>query len=126
VLGREDLLDDPRFATCETRAEHGRVDAVISSGPAGTKARAMRPSAPPRAGGAVLAPGPARRAELETRGISRRCSTPRADEVPTFPVWFDGARPAPAPLLGGTTPPCSAVAWHGADDVEKLKRDRVL
>ena len=50
-------------------------------------------------------------------------------KMPTFPVRFDGAPPrvTPSPLLGEHTTTVLG-DWLGmsADDVEALKRDRVL
>jgi formyl-CoA transferase len=67
---------------------------------------------------------------FETRGIMQTMQHPRGPmKMPTFPVRFDGAPPrvTPAPLLGEHN---TAVLgeWLGMskDDVEKLKRDRVL
>jgi formyl-CoA transferase len=134
AIGREDLLDDPRFATRETRAEHeAEVDAVISEWTRRhDKHEAMRlVGAAGVPAGAVLDTGDLLgEPSFETRGIMQTMQHPRGPmKMPTFPVRFDGAPPrvTPAPLLGEHN---TAVLgeWLGMskDDVEKLKRDRVL
>jgi crotonobetainyl-CoA:carnitine CoA-transferase CaiB-like acyl-CoA transferase len=67
---------------------------------------------------------------FEARDIMQTIQHPRGPmKMPTFPVRFDGAPPrvTPAPLLGEHT---AAVLGEwlgmGADDVEALKRDRVI
>ena len=134
VLGREDLLDDPRFASRETRAEHeAEVDAVISEWTRRhDKHEAMRlVGAAGVPAGAVLDTGDLLgEPSFETRGIMQTMQHPRGPlKMPTFPVRFDGAPPrvTPSPLLGEHN---TAVLgdWLGmsADDVLKLAQDRVL
>ena len=134
VLGREDLLDDPRFADPrEARRARGRVDALITEWTRRhDKHEAMRlVGAAGVPAGAVLDTGDLLgEPSFETRGIMQTMQHPRGPlKMPTFPVRFDGAPPrvTPAPLLGehNTT---VLVDWLGmsANDVEALKRDRVL
>ena len=134
VIGREDLLDDPRFASREKRGEHEvEIDAMIAEWTRRhDKHEAMRlVGAAGVPAGAVLDTGDLLgEPSFETRGIMQTMQHPRGPmKMPTFPVRFDGAPPrvTPAPLLGEHN---TAVLgdWLGMskDDVEKLKRDRIL
>ena len=134
VLGREDLLDDPRFASRETRAEYeAEVDAVISEWTRRhDKHEAMRlVGAAGVPAGAVLDTGDLLgEPTFEKRGIMQTMQHPNGPmKMPTFPVRFDGAPPrvTPSPLLGEHNTTVLG-DWLGMskDDVEKLKRDRVL
>ena len=134
VIGREDLLDDPRFASREKRGEHeAEIDAMVTEWTRRhDKHEAMRlVGAAGVPAGAVLDTGELLgEPSFETRGIMQTMQHPSGPmKMPTFPVRFDGAPPrvTPAPLLGEHN---TAVLgdWLGMskDDVEKLKRDRVL
>jgi crotonobetainyl-CoA:carnitine CoA-transferase CaiB-like acyl-CoA transferase len=134
VIGREDLLDDPRFASREKRGEHeAEIDAMVTEWTRRhDKHEAMRlvggAGVP---AGAVLDTGELLgEPSFETRGIMQTMQHPSGPmKMPTFPVRFDGAPPrvTPAPLLGEHN--TSVLGdWLGMskDDVEALKRDRVL
>jgi formyl-CoA transferase len=134
VIEREDLLDDPRFATREARGEHeAEIDAMVGEWTRRhTKHEAMRlVGAAGVPAGAVLDTGELLgEPTFEARGIMQTMQHPRGTlKMPTFPVRFDGAPPRvePAPLLGEHT---TAVLgdWLGMkpDEVEALKRDGVL
>jgi len=134
VLGREDLLDDPRFASRESRAEHeGEVDAVISEWTrTHDKHEAMRlVGAAGVPAGAVLDTGELLgEPSFETRGIMQTMKHPRGTlRMPTFPVRFDGAPPrvTPAPLLGEHNADVLG-EWLGMskDDVATLEKDKVI
>ena len=132
MIGREDLLDDPRFATRETRAEHeDEVDAMVSEWTRRhDKHEAMRlVGAAGVPAGAVLDTGELLgEPSFETRGIMQTMKHPRGTlKMPTFPVRFDGAPPrvTPAPLLGEHNADVLG-DWLGMskDDVEGFKKDR--
>jgi formyl-CoA transferase len=134
VIDREDLLEDPRFASRESRGEHeAEIDALVTEWTRRhDKHEAMRlVGAAGVPAGAVLDTGELLgEPSFEKRGIMQTMQHPRGRmKRPTFPVRFDGAPPrvAPAPLLGEHN--ASVLGdWLGmsADDVEALKRDRVL
>jgi crotonobetainyl-CoA:carnitine CoA-transferase CaiB-like acyl-CoA transferase len=110
VVGRPDLIDDPRFATAATRAQHeAEVDELLNAwtwrhdkyeamrliGNAGVPAGAVFDT------GDLLA-----EPSFVERGIIQIMRHPRGElRMPTFPVRFDGAAPPvePAPLLGEHT-----------------------
>jgi crotonobetainyl-CoA:carnitine CoA-transferase CaiB-like acyl-CoA transferase len=134
VLGREDLLDDPRFASRESRAEHeDEIDAVISEWTrCHDKQEAMRlVGAAGVPAGAVLDTGELLgEPSFETRGIMQTMKHPRGTlKMPTFPVRFDGAPPrvTPAPLLGEHNADVLG-DWLGMskDDVATLEKDKVI
>jgi len=134
VLGREDLLDDPRFASRESRAEHeDEVDAAISEWTRKhDKHEAMRlVGAAGVPAGAVLDTGELLgEPSFETRGIMQTMKHPRGTlRMPTFPVRFDGAPPrvTPAPLLGEHNADVLG-EWLGMskDDVATLEKDKVI
>jgi formyl-CoA transferase len=134
VIGREDLIDDPRFATREARGQHeAEIDRIVSDwtrqhdkheamhliGGAGVPAGAVLDT-----GDLLGEPSFAR------RGIIQTMRHPNGElRMPTFPVRFDGATAPvkPAPLLGEHT---SGVIgeWLGisAADVEGLRRDGIV
>ena len=134
VIGREDLLDDPRFATREKRGEHEtEIDAMVTEWTMKhDKHEAMRlVGAAGVPAGAVLDTGELLgEPSFAARGIMQTMQHPRGTmKMPTFPVRFDGAPPrvTAAPLLGEHN---AAVLgdWLGMSrtDVEKLKQDGVL
>jgi formyl-CoA transferase len=134
VIEREDLLDDPRFATREARGQHeAEIDAMVSEWTRRhDKHEAMRlVGAAGVPAGAVLDTGELLgEPSFEARGIMQTMRHPRGTlKMPTFPVRFDGAPPVvtPAPLLGEHN--ASVLGdWLGLkeDDVEALKQDGVL
>jgi formyl-CoA transferase len=112
VIGREDLLDDPRFSTREARGgagmkprstqmitdwtrRHDKHEAMHLIGGAGVPAGAVLDT------GDLLADP-----SFEKRGIIQTMQHPNEElRMPAFPVRFDGAPPPvkPAPLLGEYT-----------------------
>ena len=110
VIGQEDLLEDPRFATREARGRHeAEIDAMISEWTRQhDKHEAMRlVGAAGVPAGAVLDTGDLlAEPSFAERGIIQTMQHPNGElRMPTFPVRFDGA-PAPvkpSPLLGEHT-----------------------
>jgi formyl-CoA transferase len=134
VIGQEDLLEDPRFATREARAQHeAEIDRMIADWTRRhDKHEAMR-----LIGGAGVPAG----AVLDTgdllaepsfaaRGIIQTMQHPAGKlRMPAFPVRFDGAPPPvkPSPLLGEHTAEVFG-EWLGmsAGDVASLRGDGVV
>jgi len=107
VIGRDDLIDDSRFATREARAQHeAEIDAMIIEWTTRhDKHAAMRLiGAAGVPAGAVLDTGDLlSEPSFEARGIIQTMRHPKGElRMPAFPVRFDGAPApvAPAPLLG--------------------------
>jgi formyl-CoA transferase len=131
IVGREDLIGDPRFETPEARGEreaevdeiianwtrqHGKVEAMKAIGAAGVPAGAVHDTL-------ELHNDPS----FVERGILQTVNHPAGPyKMPAWPVRFDGAPPTidPAPLLGQHTAEVFA-AWLGmnAGDIEKLRGD---
>jgi len=110
VIGHEDLIEDPRFATREARGQHeAEIDRMISDWTRRhDKHEAMRLiGAAGVPAGAVLDTGDLLgEPSFEQRGIIQTMRHPRGElRMPTFPVRFDGdpAPVKPAPLLGEHT-----------------------
>jgi crotonobetainyl-CoA:carnitine CoA-transferase CaiB-like acyl-CoA transferase len=134
VIGREDLRDDPRFATREARGQHeAAIDQMITDwtrrhdkheamrliGAAGVPAGAVLDS------GDLLA-----EPSFEKRGIVQTMRHPSGElRMPTFPVRFDGAPPPvkPAPLLGEHTADVLA-DWLGMNgaEVDRLRAEGIV
>jgi crotonobetainyl-CoA:carnitine CoA-transferase CaiB-like acyl-CoA transferase len=134
VVGRPDLIDDPRFATAATRAQHeAEVDELLNAwtwrhdkyeamrliGNAGVPAGAVFDT------GDLLA-----EPSFVERGIIQIMRHPRGElRMPTFPVRFDGAAPPvePAPLLGEHTDQVLG-DWLGmsADEIQTMRSDGVI
>jgi formyl-CoA transferase len=134
VIGREDLLDDPRFESRERRGEHeAEVDALVTEWTRKhDKHEAMRlVGAAGVPAGAVLDTGELLgEPSFQTRGIMQTMQHAHGlMTMPTFPVRFDGAPPriTPAPLLGEHTITVLG-DWLGmsAGDIETLQQDGVL
>jgi formyl-CoA transferase len=134
VIGREDLLDDPRFSTREARGQHeAEIDQMIADWTRRhDKHEAMRligTAGVPA--GAVLDTGDLLgEPSFEKRGIIRTMRHPSGElRMPTFPVRFDGAPPPVklAPLLGEHTAEVFA-DWLGmsAADLKSLRDDGVV
>ena len=134
VIGHADLIEDPRFATREARAQHeAEIDRMISDWTRRhDKHEAMRliggAGVP---AGAVLDTGDLlREPSFEERGIIQTMRHPKGEfRMPAFPVRFDGA-PAPvkpAPLLGEHTTEVLG-EWLGmsAGDLEAMHRDGIV
>ena len=134
IIGHEDLVEDPRFATREARGQHeAEIDRMVSDWTRRhDKHEAMRLiSAAGVPAGAVLDTGDLLgEPSFEKRGIIQTMQHPAAElRMPTFPVRFDGA-PAPvtpAPLLGEHTAEVFG-EWLGmsAADVEGLRAKGVV
>jgi len=134
VLEREDLLEDPRFATREARGRHeAEIDAMISEWTRRhDKHEAMRlVGAAGVPAGAVLDTGDLlAEPSFAERGIIQTMQHPNGElRMPAFPVRFDGA-PAPvkpSPLLGEHTAEVFG-DWLGmsAGDVKGLRDEGVV
>jgi len=134
LIGREDLIGDPRYETPDARLQHeAEVDAIVSGWTqARTKHEAMTQLS------AVGVPAGAVTDSMELtnepsfreRGILQRMQHgERTMTMPTWPVRFDGvpAEVKPAPLLGEHTAAVLA-DWLGldADAVAALRRDGII
>jgi formyl-CoA transferase len=134
VIGREDLLEDPRFATREARTRHeAEIDQMITEWTRRhDKHEAMRlVGAAGVPAGAVLDTGDLlAEPSFTERGIIQTMRHPNGElRMPTFPVRFDGA-PAPvepSPLLGEHTAEVFG-AWldMSAGDVAALREEGVV
>ena len=134
VIGQEDLIEDPRFATREARAQHEvEIDRMISDWTRRhDKHEAMRliggAGVP---AGAVLDTGDLLgEPSFEERGIIQTMRHPKGEfRMPAFPVRFDGAPPPvqPAPLLGEHTAEVLG-EWLGmnAGDLETMRRGGIV
>jgi len=134
LIGREDLIGDPRYDTAAARVEHeAEVDEIIASWTRQhTKEEAMaRISGAGVPAGAVFdsmeltkEPSFAKRGILQTMHHGDWQMT-----MPTWPVRFDGAPPPikPAPLLGEHTAEVFH-DWLGLDlvEIEKLREDGIV
>src|SRR6201998_1214989 len=134
VIGHEALIEDPRFATREARAQQeAEIDQLLSDWTRQhDKHEAMRLiGAAGVPAGAVLHTGDLLgESSFEKRAIIQTMRHPNGElRMPAFPVRFDGA-PAPvkpSPLLGEHTSEVFG-EWLGmnAADVEGLRRDGVV
>ena len=134
AIGHEALIEDPRFATREARAQHeAEIDQILSDWTRQhDKHEAMRLiGAAGVPAGAVLDTGDLLgEPSFEKRAIIQTMRHPNGElRMPAFPVRFDGA-PAPvkpSPLLGEHTSEVFG-EWLGmnAADVEGLSRDGVV
>jgi formyl-CoA transferase len=134
VIGHEDLIQDPRFATREARAKHeAEIDAMVSEWTRQhDKHEAMRlVGAAGVPAGAVFDTGDLlAEPSFAERGIIQTMQHPAGElQMPAFPVRFDGA-PAPirpSPLLGEHTTEVFA-DWLGmsAGELEGLRKDGVV
>jgi crotonobetainyl-CoA:carnitine CoA-transferase CaiB-like acyl-CoA transferase len=135
VIGREDLIEDPRFTTPNKRVENEKeIDAVISEWTRRrTKQEAMTQV------GAVGVPAGAvfdtlelqNDRNFEDRGIMQTMHHPKYGDfkMPAWPVRIDGKPPRvdPSPMLGQHTDDV-LTSWLGlsAADVEVLRGGGVL
>ena len=134
LVGREELIDDPRYATGPARLQHeAEVDAIITEWThQHTKEEAMALiSGVGVPAGAVfdtmeLQNDPS----FEERGIMQVMDHPKGPfKMPTWPVRVDGqtARIKPSPLLGQHgADVLSAWLGTGADEIAALKKEGVL
>jgi crotonobetainyl-CoA:carnitine CoA-transferase CaiB-like acyl-CoA transferase len=134
VVGRADLIDDPRFATAAARARHeAEVDVLLSEWTRRhDKHEAMRlVGAAGVPAGAVLDTGDLlAEPSFTERGIIQTMRHTRGElRMPAFPVRFDGAPPPvkPAPLLGEHTDQVFG-DWLGmsAGETAALRNDRIV
>ena len=134
VIGREDLLTDPRFATNEERnknedfinqiltewtREHTKEEAMQIIGAAGVPAGAVHDTLELQ-----------NDKSFQDRGIMQTMHHPDGEWVcETWPVRFDGKPPEllPSPKLGQHTEDVFA-SWLGLSqsDIEKLRAEKVL
>src|SRR6195952_177348 len=135
VMGREDLIDDPRFATPADRVKHDAVlDAIISEW---TRTRTKH-EAMAQVGGAGIPAGAVldtmelqNDPSFEQSGIMQGMQQPKHPpfKMPAWPVRVDGKPPrvAPSPMLGEHTGDV-LTGWLGLShaEVEKLRADRVV
>ena len=135
LMGREDLITDPRYATPSDRTKHEpEIDAIISEWTmARTKQEAMKQV------GAVGVPAGAvfdtmelqNEPDFENRGIMQTVQHPKYGpfKMPSWPVRIDGKPPRvePSPMLGQHTEDV-LTGWLGlsAADVAGLKSDGVV
>ena len=134
IIGRADLIDDPRFATVVARAQHeAEVDVLLSEWTRQhDKHEAMRlVGAAGVPAGAVLDTGDLlAEPSFAQRGIIQTMQHPNGEfRMPAFPVRFDGA-PAPvkpSPLLGEHTTEVFADWLHmDAEDVNGLRDEGIV
>src|SRR6516162_3433587 len=134
VIGRADLIDDPRFATVAARAQHeAEVDVLLSEWTRQhDKHEAMRlVGAAGVPAGAVLDTGDLlAEPSFAQRGVIQTMQHPNGEfRMPAFPVRFDGA-PAPvkpSPLLGEHTTEVFADWLHmDAEDVNGLRDEGIV
>jgi formyl-CoA transferase len=135
VLGRTDLIGDPRYDTPEAREpRQAEVDALVSEWTRKhDKHEAMRiiGAAGIPAGAVLDTKELIEDASLRRRGILQEMEHPVVDGywMPTWPVRHDGApvEVKPSPQLGEHS---AAVleSWLGLNerDVEKLKREKII
>ncbi|MGC2200284.1 MAG: CoA transferase, partial [Stellaceae bacterium] len=134
AIGREDLIDDPRFATRQARGQHeAEIDEMIADWTRRhDKHEAMRLiGAAGVPAGAVLDTGDLLgEPSFAARGIIQTMRHPQGElRMPTFPVRFDGSPPPvkPAPLLGEHTAEVFG-DWLGMNtaDVEALRSEGIV
>ncbi|PYN26450.1 MAG: formyl-CoA transferase [Candidatus Rokuibacteriota bacterium] len=134
LIGREELIDDPRFATGAARVEReAEVDAIITEW---TRKHTKEEAMTLISGVGVPAGAVFDTMELqndpsfEKRGIMQVMEHPNGPfKMPTWPVRVDGKPPrlTPSPLLGQhNAEVLNAWLGMGADDVAALKSDGVL
>ncbi len=134
VIGREELIADPRFATLEARARHeAEIEAMLTEWTLRhDKHEAMRlVGAAGVPAGAVLDTGDLlAEPSFAERGIIQTMRHPAGPlQMPAFPVRFDGA-PAPvkpSPLLGEHTAQVFG-DWLGMSegDIAALRKEGVV
>jgi len=134
LFGREELIDDPRYATGAARIEHeAEVDAIVT---AWTRQHTKEEAMMLISGVGVPAGAVFDTMELqnepsfEKRGIMQVMEHPSGPfKMPTWPVRVDGRPPRvkPSPLLGQHGAEV-LTGWLGlgADDIAALKSDGVL
>jgi crotonobetainyl-CoA:carnitine CoA-transferase CaiB-like acyl-CoA transferase len=135
VMGREDLITDPRFATPADRVKHDAVlDAIISEW---TRTRTKHEAMAQVGGAGIPAGAVLDTMELqndptfEERGIMQVMQHPKHHpfKMPAWPVRVDGKPPrvSASPMLGQHTDDV-LTNWLGLShaEVEKLRADSVV
>ncbi|PYN11134.1 MAG: hypothetical protein DME05_25145, partial [Candidatus Rokuibacteriota bacterium] len=134
LIGRPELIDDPRFATGAARIEHeAEIDAIIT---AWTRQHTKEEAMTLISGVGVPAGAVFDTMELqndpsfEKRGIMQVMEHPNGPfKMPTWPVRVDGqtARIKPSPLLGqhGAEVLNTWLAL-GAEELDTLKKEGVV
>jgi formyl-CoA transferase len=135
VIGRKELIGDPRFDTAATRIKHeAEVDDMISAWTRQhDKREAMRllGDAGVPAGAVFDTMELTEEADFERRGIMQTMHHPTAGpfNMPGWPVRFGGETPRvePAPLLGQHTNEVLS-DWLGFDDakIKELGNDKII
>ena len=135
VIGRDDLVGDPRFETNKARVERpGEVDDLIAAWTREhTKEEAMKiiGEAGVPAGAVFDTLELLNDPSLAERGIMQTIAHPTTGEVrmPAWPVRFDGAPPRvkPSPLLGEHTAQVLG-DWLGiaASEIDGLRADGIV
>ena len=135
VLGREDLLSDPRFATPQTRAEHEAeiIELVTSWSKKHDKHTAMRllGSAGIPAGAVLDTKELADDKTFYERGIMQEMAHPDVKDyaIPAWPVRHNGKPPAvkASPLLGEHSGDVLQ-SWLGLGEreIEGLAADKII
>jgi crotonobetainyl-CoA:carnitine CoA-transferase CaiB-like acyl-CoA transferase len=134
VLGREDLIDDPRYETPAARGERqAEVDAMVADWTRRRdKHEAMRiiGAAGVPAGAVLDTMELMNEPSFTERGILQVMDHPTGPfKMPSWPVRFDGAPPrlAPAPLLGQHSAEVLD-EWLGmnAGDIETLRKEGAI
>jgi formyl-CoA transferase len=134
LLGREDLIGDPRYETAPARGERSdEVNAIVAEWTRPRdKHEAMRliGAAGVPAGAVLDTMELHNEPSFEARGILQTVPHPTGPyKMPAWPVRFDGAPPKlePAPLLGQHTTEILG-SWLGMSrsDAEALKQDGVI
>src|SRR5499425_3663483 len=134
LIEREELIDDPRFATGEARLRNeAELDAIITEW---TRKHTKEEAMTLISGVGVPAGAVFDTMELhsdpsfEKRGIMQVMDHPNGPfKMPTWPVRVDGqtARIKPSPLLGQHgADVLSAWLGTGADEIDALKKEGVL
>jgi len=134
LIGREELIDDPRFATGATRVQHeAEVDAIINEW---TRRHTKEEAMTLISGVGVPAGAVFDTMELqndpsfEQRGIMQVMQHANGPfKMPTWPVRVDGetVRIKPSPRLGEhSAEVLSSWLGVGAEEIAALKKDGVL
>lgn len=135
VIGRTDLLDDPRFSSPETRYRHkDELDAIISEWTSGkTKEEAMQElgSAGVPAGAVFTTADLSQDAYLRARGMMVELEHPQLGPVvmPGFPVKMTASFVPlePAPLLGEHNGDVyEGILGMSKDELQSLKQEGIL
>jgi formyl-CoA transferase len=135
VMGREDLIEDPRFATPQARVQNDpELDAIIT---AWTRTRTKHEAMAQVGGASIPAGAVLDTMELQNDPSFERRGTMQVMEhksykgykMPAWPVRINGKPPAvkASPILGEHTADV-LTEWLGLsnDQVERLKADKIV